>query len=375
MKKITVLGAGMVGSAIALDLAKNYKLTVADLNLEALNKIKSKNDSIDIIQLNVTDEEKLSLTLHQCDVAVCAVPGFLGFETLKKIINAGKNVVDISFFPEDPFELDELAKSKNVTAITDCGVAPGLDNIFLGFYNQKMRITDFECYVGGLPKEKKFPFNYKAPFSPVDVIEEYTRKARLVENHETVVREPLSDCELLNFKKIGTLEAFNSDGLRTLTKTMAHIKNMKEKTLRYPGHSSNIMVLKESGFFEKDKININGTEISPLDFTCKILFKNWFLSENDEEFTVMRILIKNSEKLVKIDLYDETDLQSNTSSMARTTGYTACATATLLVEEQYVSAGINPPEFLGKNENCFNQIIQYLKNRNVKFEIVEENLS
>ena len=144
---------------------------------------------------------------------------------------------------ENSLELDALAKEKNITAIVDCGVAPGMDNIILGYYNEKMKLTDFECLVGGLPKEKKWPFCYKAPFSPIDVIEEYTRPARYIENGEMITREALSDCEFVEFQGVGTLESFNSDGLRSIMFTMPHIKNMKEKTLRYP----NIQVSKGSG--------------------------------------------------------------------------------------------------------------------------------
>ena len=95
---------------------------------------------------------------------------------------------------------------------------------------------------------------YKAPFSPIDVIEEYTRPARYVENGNIIVREPLTDSEYMEFEKTGTLEAFNSDGLRSILFTMPHILNMKEKTLRYPGHAEYVRVLKQSGFFNKEKI-------------------------------------------------------------------------------------------------------------------------
>ena len=167
MKKIIVLGAGMVGSAIAIDLAKKHSVTVADLSDKALEKLKQKNSQITTLHLNAKDKPLLTAAITPFDLVVCAVPGFMGFETLKTIIETGKNVVDISFFPENSLDLDALAKQKGVTAIVDCGVAPGMDNIILGYYNEKMKLTDFECLVGGLPKVKKWPFNYKAPFSPI----------------------------------------------------------------------------------------------------------------------------------------------------------------------------------------------------------------
>lgn len=372
MSKIIVLGAGMIGSAMAIDLSKKHDVTISDLTEEKLEHAKQKCMSLEILKLDVCNHFQLKKTLQNFDFVICAVPGFLGFETLKQIILAGKNVVDISFFPENAFELNELAIQQNVTAIVDCGVAPGMGNIILGYYNEKFNLTDFECLVGGLPKKKKWPFYYKVPFSPIDVIEEYTRPARYVENGNIIIREALTDCELIEFDKIGTLESFNSDGLRSIIYTMPHIKNRKEKTLRYPGHVEYIMVLKESGFFSDNKIMIKNFELSPLDFTSKILFNEWKLDENEEEFTIMRITLKgtndNDEKIkIEYNLYDEYCTKTQTSSMARTTGYTATSVANLCIEGLFTQKGIFPPEFVGKHENCFKYIMNYLADRCVVY--------
>lgn len=372
MIKIIVLGAGMVGSAMAADLSQKFSVTLADINIQRLKLLKEKHPKIEIFQIDICQKENLQSVLAVFDFVVCAVPGFLGFQTLKTIIEAGKNLVDISFFPENALELDALAKAKGVTAIVDCGVAPGMHNIILGYYNEKLKLTDFETLVGGLPKIKNWPFNYKAPFSPIDVIEEYTRPARYVENGNVIVREALTDCELVEFDKVGTLESFNSDGLRSILFTMPHIKNMKEKTLRYPGHVEYVKVLKDSGFFSENKITVNGIEISPLDFTSKILFNEWKLGETEEELTVMRVSLKGENpkgQTVEViyNLYDEYCPETQTSSMARTTGYTATAVVNLFLEGMFAEKGIFPPELIGKHETCFNYILNYLKDRNVNY--------
>ena len=372
MNKTIVLGAGMVGSAIAIDMAKHHEVTLTDFDRETLKNAKKKCSVLKTLELDVTNKPSLKSTIKPFDLVICAVPGFLGFETLKSIIEAGKNVVDISFFPENSLELDSLAKEKNVTAIVDCGVAPGMGNIILGHYNEKLKLSDFECLVGGLPKVKKWPFNYKAPFSPVDVIEEYTRPARYIENGNLIVRDALTDCEYVEFDKVGTLESFNSDGLRSIIFTMPHISNMKEKTLRYPGHVEYIKVLKESGFFKEDKININGTEVSPIEFTSKILFNEWKLEEEDKEFTIMRITLKGEnsqgkEEEIVYDLYDEYCQETKVSSMSRTTGYTATAAANLFLDGLFTEKGVFPPELVGKHEVCFNYFLKYLEERNVVY--------
>ena len=372
MKNIIVLGAGMVGSTIAIDLSNKHKITLTDFNQEALSKAEQKCNDLTIQLLDVTDKNTLQETIKKFDLVVCAVPGFLGFETLKSIIEAEMNVIDISFFSENSLELDALAKEKNITAIVDCGVAPGMDNVILGYYNEKMKLTDFECLVGGLPKVKKWPFCYKAPFSPIDVIEEYTRPARYVENGKIITREALTDCEFVEFDNVGTLESFNSDGLRSIMFTMPHIKNMKEKTLRYPGHVEYVRVLKESGFFNTKEIEVNGTKISPLNFTSKVLFDEWKLGETEEEITVMRITVKGENTDEKIEeitytLHDEYCSETKTSSMARTTGYTASAAANLFLEGRFKEKGVFPPELVGKHEDCFHYFLNYLKERNIHY--------
>ena len=377
MNNIIVLGSGMVGSAMAIDLSHNHQVTVTDKSQKVLDELNSRHPNISVKQLDVTDKNALSEIISTFDLVLNAVPGFLGFETLKTIIECGKNVVDISFFPENGLTLDALAKEKNVTAIMDCGVAPGMDNVILGYYNEKLTLSDFECLVGGLPKIKKWPFEYKAPFSPVDVIEEYTRPARYVENSQIITKPALSDTEYIQFDEIGTLESFNSDGLRSIIYTMDHIPNMKEKTLRYPGHIEYIKVLKESGFFSESKIEINGHEISPLDFTSKVLFDEWKLGKTEEELTIMRVRVVGTDQSgvqreITYSLYDEYNPETQTSSMARTTGYTATAAVNLVLEGIFIEKGAFPPELVGKHEKCFNHFMSYLRERGVIYKRTEK---
>ncbi len=373
-KKVIVLGAGMVGSAMAVDLCRNYEVTIADINKNQLDFLK-KSHPIKAIQADLSDKEILQKLIRDFDLVVGALPGFMGFKILKNVIKTGKNIVDISFFDEDPFQLDTLAKHNNVTAVVDCGVAPGMSNMILGYHNEKMKIDSFECLVGGLPFKRTWPYQYKAPFSPIDVLEEYTRPARVVENGEMITKPALSEPEYVEFEPVGTLEAFNTDGLRTLLKTMT-ITNMKEKTLRYPGHIEIIKILRETGLLNKKPLDIYRTKVRPLDLTAKLLFPKWKLDKNEPEFTIMRITIKGKEqgKLKKYvyNLFDKFDPLTKVSSMARTTGYTCTAVADLVLEGDFDRKGISPPEFIGKDGNSFKKIMEYLKERNINYEMLTD---
>jgi len=205
------------------------------------------------------------------------------------------------------------------------------------------------------------------------VIEEYVRPARYVQAGQLVVREALSDAELIHFDKVGTLEAWNSDGLRSLAVTM-NIPNMIEKTLRFPGTIEYLKVLRDTGFFSYQEIEINGTKIRPIDLTAKLLFPKWKLKEGEGDFTVMQIDIsgeKNGENVHYVyNLYDVYDFENQTISMARTTGYTCTAVANLVINEQFTQKGICPPEFVGEEEVNFNFILDYLKQRNVNLNLL-----
>ena len=372
MKKIVVLGCGLVGRVMAEDLSKNHKVSSVDISKENLEKL----ESSDVIKLckDVSDISVLNEVIKDCDLVVGALPGFMGYETMKRVIKAKKNIVDISFYPEDPFGLDKLAKENNVIAVMDCGVAPGMGNIIFSHHDKTMKISDYECLVGGLPKKREWPFEYQAVFSPIDVIEEYVRPARYVQNKSLIVKEALSDTELVEFEEIGTLESWNSDGLRTLIQTMNHVPNMIEKTLRYPGCVEYLKVLRECGYFSYDEIEINGNKVRPIDLTAKLLFPKWQMKEGDEDFTIMRIKISGKEADKEV-LYTYTLLdryKNNTISMARTTGFTCTSVANLILENKYNKVGISPPEFLGDH---FVFINNYLKSRDVIYKVSKEHLN
>ncbi|MDJ0762260.1 MAG: saccharopine dehydrogenase C-terminal domain-containing protein [Myxococcota bacterium] len=371
--KIIVLGAGLIGGPMAVDLSKQkrFDVTAVDVDPAATARLADLHPSIAVRNADLSQASTVSSIVSDFDLVLSAVPGFLGYETLKAVIQVGKPVVDIAFFPEDPFELDDLAKKNRVTAIVDCGVAPGMSNILTGYAHARLdRTREVLIYVGGLPEHREWPYEYKAVFSPIDVIEEYTRPARFVQNGSTVVRPALSDPERLTFPGIGTLEAFNTDGLRTLAQTI-DAPHMKEKTLRYPGHIEKMAVLRETGFFSTEAIDVGGTWVRPIDMTAKLLFPKWQLNAGDRDLTVMQVQITGEKNgtpcRYTFDLLDRYDPETQTHSMARTTGYTGTVVLTMLAEGLYDKVGISPPEYLGKDSRCVDYIFNGLSQRGVHY--------
>ena len=368
MANIIILGAGLVGGVMAKDLAKQHNVTSVDIEQKNLDQLAS----INTICADISDPDTIKKLIKDFDLVVGAVPGFMGYQMMKNVIEYGKNIVDISFFPQDPFRLDKLAKQKKVIAVMDCGVAPGMGNIIFGHHDLNMKITDYECLVGGLPEKREWPYEYQAVFSPIDVIEEYTRPARYVRDSKIVTKEALSETEIINFDEVGSLESWNSDGLRSLIQTMRHVPNMIEKTLRYPGCVEYLKVLRETGFFSYDEVEINGLMIRPIDVTAKLLFPKWKMKKGDKDFTIMRIIIKgienNQEVRYQYNLLDR--FQDGTISMARTTGFTCTAVANLIINKEYNKVGISPPEYLAEH---FNFVKEYLAKRGVEYKIKKES--
>ena len=369
-RKATVLGCGLVGATMARDLATDgdFEVTALDVNSENLRRLEAA-PNIRIRQADLGRPEKVKAAIEGCDIVVSGLPSVFGFQTLRAVIESGKPFCDISFMPEEALELDRLAKQHGVTAVVDCGVAPGLSNMIVGHVVGQLDRTDrVAIYVGGLPKARRWPFDYKAPFAPHDVLEEYTRPARLVEHGQVVVKPALSEPELMDFARVGTLEAFNTDGLRSLLTTLA-VPDMTEKTLRYPGHVELIRVFREAGFFDKEEIEVGEVRVRPLDVTSKLLFPKWRYEEGEEEFTVLRVIVegvKNDQPLRHTyDLYDEYDSQTGTSSMARTTGFPNVIMARMIANGQFDDFGVFPPELLVRREGLFDEMIGELDARGV----------
>lgn len=371
--RVTVLGSGLIGRTIVGDLLDEPELRVraVDSGAAALARLPD-HPRLEPLQADLLAAGVLEAAVADADLVVSALPGFVGFEALRRVIEAGKDLVDISFFPEDPFALDSAAKQRGVVVVVDCGVAPGLCNLLAGRVARELeRVDSYSCYVGGLPEVRRKPFEYAAVFSPADVIEEYTRPARMRVAGREVVRAALSEIELLDLPGIGTLEAFNTDGLRSLLSSL-DAPDMKEKTLRYPGHAELMRTLRDAGFFDLEPIEVGGASVRPRDVSSKLLFDRWHLPEGEADVTVMRVEMRGAtggeRRRVRFDLLDRYDQSTATTSMARTTAFTCTGVARLLLAGLFEAPGVHPPERLGADRRLYGKLLAGLAARGVRIE-------
>lgn len=369
MNRIVVLGCGAVGRHMAIDLCKDPDCEVisVDVNRESLEQL-AREHPIQIRIEDLSTVEGVTRAIEDAEIVIGSVPYNIGYTMLERVIRAGKNIVDISYFPEDPFGLDELAKAKGVTAVVDCGVAPGMANIILGDHIRKMKVTRYECYVGGVPKSRNAPLEYKSPFPVLEVLEEYAESGSMVEDGKVVVRPMLSETMTIDLDKVGIMACLNSDGLRTLIRT-TDIPDMFEKTLRYPGHVDLMRIFKDTGFLNTTAIQVEGVLVRPIDVTASLISPLWKYESGEADLTVMRLIISGVEDGKSVtftyDLYDEYDPATRALSMARTTGYTCTAVTRLVLEGRYSQKGISPPEFVGRVDGCWESVERYLDDRGV----------
>jgi len=377
-----VLGGGLVGGFIARQLAMgdNAAVTLIDRDQAALKRAAAAAP-VSIRPADLRDPADVAEVVRQADIVVAALPGSLGFQTLAAVIEAGKHCVDISFLPEDARELDGAARRQGVTCLVDWGVMPGLGGMLAAHLAAQLdRAERLEIMVGGLPVVRRWPLEYSAPFSPRDVIEEYTRPARLRRGGRLGTRPALSDVELVDFPQVGTLEAFNTDGLRSLLHTL-DVPDMVEKTLRYPGHAERIMLLKELGFFSEEQLELSGGRIAPIELTSRLLIDAWQIEHGTHEFTVMRVDLTGTEgnKPVRLrcDLLDRTDPKTGDFSMARTTGWPAILAARELADpaSPLRATGIRFAENAAADAQFYQHVIDSLRAAGVSLEFSRTDLA
>jgi len=360
--KICVVGCGMQGSVAAQDLCScEHDVTVFDNNIALLRQLKKKVN-IRARQFNVKDKIKFIRVIKDFDVVLGALPAALGSYIMDCTIKAGVDLVDMSYSADDPFLFHEKALKKKVRIIPDAGFAPGLSNVLIGeAYRQFKGLDWLKIMVGGIPLHPEPPFNYAITWSPADLIEEYTRPTRIMRRNRVETIETLSGIETIHVPKIGKLECFYTDGLRTLLKTI-NAPDMEEKTIRYPGHARLFKTIIDCGFLSDTPVHCGRRLVAIRDVSMRYLSDMLKKSDN-RDLSVLLIELRRKRKqriYTVIDRYDETN---RITSMARMTAYTGSVIA------QYVKKcdgfGVIAPERLGMDAMLCNKIKSALKKRGI----------
>jgi saccharopine dehydrogenase-like NADP-dependent oxidoreductase len=379
--KVLILGCGNIGSVAAEDLAKSLssiQVVVADKNEARAKDVAERigGSNVSWIQLDVTNRSNLANALKDFDLVMGFLPGKLGYRLAGACIDAGKDLVDVSYMSENPLALTDNAIKASVTIIPDCGLAPGISNILVGHAAAELdKVQSVHIMVGGLPEKPVPPLDYVITWSPENLIDEYIRKARIVKEGKIIEVEALSGLEEIEFPEFGKLEAFYTDGLRTLPQTITDAYDMWEKTLRYPGHAEKIKLLKTLGFFEEEQIDVEGVSVSPRKLTVKLLEQKLRKPEI-KDIVALKIEVAGVKNGMQtryvyhfLDYYDE---KRGITAMARTTAYSASIIAQLMLKKALKEKGVVPTEKIGKNNVLFQLFLDELEKRGIR--IAEEKM-
>ena len=373
--RVIVLGSGKIGSVIAKDFSKrNVEITLSDVDLKRAEKA-AREIGADYLKFDTSNFDSMVKILSEFDFVLGALPGDYGFRALEACVEAGKSIVDVSFTPEDPSILDRNARNAGLTIIPDCGVAPGLSNLLVGYGASKFdKVDEAKIMVGGIPEKPVPPLGYTVTWSADGLIDEYIRDVTVVRDGKVVKVPPLSGLEQIEFPGVGTLEAFYTDGLRSLVRSLPGVKNLYEKTLRYPGHVEKVKLLKTLGFFSEEPVRVEGKEITPKMVSARI-FERSLTNPNVGDLLAMMIEVFGEEKGEKrahrYHLLEYPDPETGISAMARTTAYTASIVAGILMEGRIKAKGVIPIETLSVNHDFVKEVFNELKKRGI---VVKETI-
>jgi saccharopine dehydrogenase-like NADP-dependent oxidoreductase len=377
--RVLVFGCGNIGSVAAKDVAINLAsadVVVADIDENRARRVAENigTDNVSHIQLDATDYQSLLTTVKDFAIVLGFLPGGLGYRLATACVKARKNMVDVSYMAENPLKLSEEAEEADITIVPDCGLAPGISNLFVGHAVASLdRVKTVHILVGGLPEKPVPPLGYTITWSPESLIDEYTRKAGIIDKGVKSEVEALTGLEKIVFPSLGRLEAFYTDGLRTLLHTIEGVEEMWEKTVRYPGHAEKIKTLKALGFFDQAQVEVGNVSVSPRLVTAR-LFERKLHKQETKDVVALRVEVsgtKNGRQLTYtynlLDFYDQTQ---KITAMARTTAYPASIIAQLLFKKTLKFKGVVPLEMIGKNDTLFKALISELQRRHIK--VIEE---
>jgi len=352
-----VIGAGMMGSAMAYDLAHSpgvEKIILADINEELARSVAGRTGkNVEPRRLDINYYDDVVETMSTVNAAIGATSYAHNVLLTKAAIEARVHFCDLGGNMDVVYKqiaFDAQAKAANVLILPNCGLAPGMASVIAAGGAKKFsEVKEIHIRVGGLPQHPKPPLNYQLVFSPEGLINEYIEPAEIIRNGEERIVAPMIDVEDLEFPQpIGKVEAFNtSGGTSTLTRMFkGKVQQLDYKTIRYMGHCEKFKTLLDLGFASSEPITIGNNMYTAREYFEFLLRKK--LPMNGPDVALMRVTIKgtlNSEgRTVVYEMIDYFDNATNLTSMMRTTSFPTSIIAQMACNGTIKVCGVLPPE-------------------------------
>ena len=356
--RMLVLGAGLQGSACAYDLLQQptvERVTVADLKPERVPAFlkTSAGRRLALVKVDVQDAAALREVIRGHNAVLCALPYYYNLDVMRAALEAGVHSADLGGNTEIVFrqkKLDAEARARGVSAVADCGLAPGMINILAA--EGIRRVGDAEAvkiFVGGLPQHPEPPLHYQIVYSLEGALDYYTTPSWVLRDGKPARVDALSELEQVAFPPpVGVLEAFHTaGGISTLPWTYeGRVRTMEYKTLRYPGHAAIMKAIRDLGLLELQPIKVRGKEVVPRDvFIASVSPK--LTKPEGRDLVALRVEVRGGGRdgrHVAWQLLDYFDEARGISAMMRTTGYSLAITGLMQVDGRIAAPGVHTPD-------------------------------
>jgi lysine 6-dehydrogenase len=377
-KPFLVLGAGLMGKAIAFDLvhsSPDYSVTLADIDNERARQAAVALDfqRVHPHGIDVRNYQEIVRLMSEHTVVISAVTFHLNYLLTKAAIEAGCHFCDLGHdndIVEQQLAEDPLASHAHVTAVVNCGLAPGLADILaMHAFRQFESVDSLQLRVGGLPQHPRPPLNYQLVFSAEGLVEEYSLKTMILRDGKIQIVEPLTEVENLSFPPpFEKLEAFHTGGGASRLPQLleGRVQSLEYKTIRYTGHCEKIKPLFDIGFADSEPLALGSNLVTMRELFLELLKKRLTFNEPD----VVLLLVSargrqnGAEKRLSYRLIDLFDKKNSMTAMMRTTSFPTSIIAQMMLNGTISKRGVFTAEEIVPAE----PLITELKKRNVNVE-------
>lgn len=251
MARVLILGAGKIGALISGLLAESgsYEVHLGDVSADAANAVVSAHrlSKLHAHHVDAANPEALRAQLqkHPVDAVISSLPYYCNVGVAEAARTAGTHYFDLTEDVEVTRGVRKIADGSSQAFVPQCGLAPGFISIaaneLIGHFDELRAV---KLRVGALPQHPNNVLKYSLTWSTEGLINEYGNPCEAIVDSRRLEVAPLEGLEEIEID--GTLyEAFNtSGGLGSLAETYGErVQNMDYKTMRYPGHCTQMRLL------------------------------------------------------------------------------------------------------------------------------------
>ena len=350
--KITVLGAGAIGSAVAYDLARSEEVArvqVCEAQPVTLRAFRAAyaHPRLRSYEADARDVQTLEPILAGSACVVSCIGPEHNARLARLALDLGAHFVDLgSPQPVRDAEetLAEQAERRQKWVITGCGLSPGLVGVLtmrgIGALDEARAAR---IRVGDVPVDPEPPYYHRLAHSAERLLDDYTEPCRILRDGQIETCEPLTGLETLEVAGFGTMEAFYTGaGLGALPEVLAgRLDRLDAKTLRYPGHAERMRFVLDLGLGDKTSIDVR-THLTYRDILVRRLRQR--LGGGYEDAVLVRIEIEGrrggADGTLIYEVVDRCDTETGLSAMQRCTGFPAAAAAVLLSQQAVPGGGV-----------------------------------